>query len=48
MGKNKKSRKNNNTQNNIANDQLGANEIDRDLADKYSLKQNKKKNKFKH
>ena len=43
MGKNKKSRKNNGTQPNIANDQLGENEIDRDLADKYREANKKKK-----
>jgi len=43
VGKNKKNKKNNGSQPNIANDQLGENEIDRDLADKYHEAVNKKK-----
>lgn len=43
MGNNKKSKKNKGVQPNIANDQLGENEIDRDVADKYREVGNKKK-----
>lgn len=42
---NKKGKKNKGIQPDIANDQLGENEIDKDMADKYREVKNKKKNK---
>jgi hypothetical protein len=42
---NKKGKKNKGVQPSIANDQLGENEIDKDMADKYRGAGNKKKNK---
>ncbi|KNY28545.1 hypothetical protein [Pseudobacteroides cellulosolvens] len=45
MDNNKKGKKNKGVEPSVANDQLGENEIDKDMADKYREVGNKKKNK---